>query len=274
MRPVLCVLVFLLAAACRASEGPDRSAGPDLIFPYPLYGRSACPELYAGDYFYDAGPPAYRTYYRQVRVFWRGRPARPYLCNSYQCWPTRYVIVHAYGGCGARDEACMSEALERLRQAGVTAVEIQNEQGTECYSCLAAQRRAALRAKAMDLTVWANVEPTTPDGWDVILNEWLGLADRLALHALLPADVRRIPSWLWGTGKLEISTDGQHCQDLSCRHVDSTELLKAVVDRLKVEPAYVTVELDYYENGRVEADWAVREEQETHEYVMRGCMDG
>lgn len=195
------VAILLIAlAACRKDHSPP-TLPPPLPTPIPP-PQWVCPEMAAGDYFWRGGVGHYPPYFKQVRVFWRqGIPVVPCVSRGilgipWECVPTRYVIVHLYGGCEARDEDCMLTVLEELRRAGVGYVEIANEQGTECRSCLAVQLKVTRRAREMGFIIYANVEPVDLDGWDILQRDWLPIADRLALHGRLPRDVDTIPGWL------------------------------------------------------------------------------
>ena len=272
------LVVALLLMSCNRRDVPVLPPLPEPPGHVPVW---KCPEMVAGDYFWRGGVAKYPPYMKQVRIFWRdGIPVVPCVTRGilgipWECVPARYVIVHHYGGCGPRDEACMLRVLDKLQAAGVRYVEIANEQGAECGSCLAVQARVRDEAKRRGFIVYANIEPPTSDA----AREWLPHVDRLAAHGLLPWDVDRIPDWLWLSGKLEISSDAQHCEDLGCAHVDSAELLEAIVARLQRQPAYVTTEWDFFDNGSLGAHpgdpdgWIPGEWQEFEQTVRRLCVE-
>jgi hypothetical protein len=170
----------------------------------------------------------------------------------------------------------MLRVLDKLQEAGVQYVEIANEQESECGSCLAVQARVRDEAKRRGFIVYANIEPPTSDA----ARDWLQHVDRLAAHGLLPYDVDRIPDWLWLSGKLEISSDAQHCGDLRCAHVDSAELLEAIMVRLRRQPAYVTTEWDFFDDGNLGAhpgdtdSWILPEWEEFVRTVKSVCFGG
>jgi len=263
--------VFLMACSSRDADRP-----PTLPPEPPPTQASECrvAAIYAGDYFWRGGLPEYPAWFQGVRVFWRPDvPIRAFICGiSGPCFPVRYVIYHNYGGCDQRDTSCGLAVLERLAQAGVRDVEIHNEQGAECGSCLAAQWPVLRRAKELGMRVWVNIEPWPSP-------EWVEAADRVALHGREPQDVDGIPDWLWLSGKLELSTDAQHCETPpgGCQHVDSMELLQAIIERLRRQPSVVTFEADFFDNGRIgghlgwQNDWIDAEWPEFRSFVEGGC---
>lgn len=277
----VCLLLLAgLGIACRGdSLSVTRSevSAPPLVSTPPWVG---CPPLVGGDYFWRGGAGTYPEWVGHVRVFYRSHvgvvPCIP--TEGSRCVAVRWVVGHRYGGCGALDEACYEEALARMRALGVRLIEVYNEMDINCGTCLAVHERVARRARAEGFVVWWNVEPYPPanrqDVWPFyrkLLRE--GLADFVGVHALLPREVSEIPDDLWSSGALEVSTDGQHCDDLECAHVDTTELLRAVVERLSRTPGVsVYFEVDIFDDGHVESsEWTGREYLELLAYVNKGC---
>lgn len=280
LRMLVCVLLVgsLVQAGCGDTElGKARPGGGLRVGPlFPVVHTCSDlerAEIWAGDYFYRGGSPEYPLWVHGVRVFWRPDvEVVPFVCSLTRCWPVRWVIAHSYGGCDYRDELCMGGVLGHLRSRGVTYVEIANEADVACRSCLWIHEKVAREAKAMGLTVVWNVEPYVESDrmavwglYDRLLRS--GLADRVVVHALEPHDLGVIPEWLWRSGRLEISTDGQHCQTepYGCQHIDTTELLVGVWERFG---PIVSFEADLWDDGSVEPDaWAQQEFEEFRLFV-------
>lgn len=279
----LCVIVL---AGCSPTPTPgDPTPGrrpPSIVLPppseFPLpEPPPTCPQIWVGDYFWAGNTqPDYPYWSSGVRVFWR--PGVPLVAalpvGPGRSVPVRWVVHHIYGGCGPRDAGCGEAAVRALAGAGVRYIEVANEADANCGSCLAEQKRTAELAKRLGLHVTVNVEPfppASPEDAFRLMIEWVraGLADRIAVHALLPGDVPSLPPWLPGPWELEFSTDGQHCADRACAHVDTGELLRALVGRYGTA---FTFEADLYEDGRIgRGPWSSGERSELDAFVARGC---
>lgn len=279
----LAIVITGLAYGCRnPSDPPPEPRPPVLTLPPPIdfplpTPPPTCPQILIGDYFWDGNlHPDYPYWASGIRVFWRpGVPIVVTLPAGGRAVPVRWVVHHTYGGCGMWDAPCGEAAVRQLASVGVRYVEIANETLVECGSCLAVQRETARAARQAGLHITVNIEAYSSarreEAWRAAI-AWVrdGLADRVAIHALLPSDVATLPAWLSeGPWELEISTDGQHCNDAACAHTDTGELLRALVARYGRGLAF---EADLYENGRLGGGtWGPAELAELNEFVGRGC---
>jgi len=242
-----------------------------------------CPPIALGDYFWRGGQLRVSLpQISDIRVFWRkNMPISAYLESSSGRIPLRYVLWTRWWrwgqGEGCPDNAdensgleCIKQAASQLYSKGVRHFEVGNEMDIN-NSYHREMTRAFIEWARNNLPgskIWVNLEGSYDR-----LREFVNIADYVALHALRPGDVANIPSWLWRSGKLELSTDGQYCgTSLNCAHVDTTELLNAIVERLKREPADVRFEADFLLNGDIESTgWVPSEWQEFKPYVEGQC---
>lgn len=282
MRRVLLALCVSVLCVTGCSDRPGRTVhrpGPSFLWPPGEWRQGpAGPRMALGAYFLEARTLEAQVHvvaWHDVRVFAR-RGVAP--VPSVDGIPVRWVIAHAYGGYNDIEEA--RAWVRQAAEAGVRYFELGNELDACQYSAWEFARALLryIREMVAQAVVWSNMERF----WDCI-GEWeddarelaMG-ADFVAVHALEPHDVERIPGFLWGSGRLEISTDGQGCADRGCRHTNTAELYTAIVRRLCREPATVGLEVDFVgPDGAVRNDWTGPEWKEfieTHLNLPFGCV--